>query len=192
MEFVSRKLAPMALLVLTALATPAPALADTAAGERKAQLCLLCHKVDAAAAHGPALHGQTREYLYNQIRAYKEKRRADPEMQANVAALSDKDMRDVAAYFASRAPVRRSFEADPQRVARGHRLAGSLGCAACHRDDYGGANEAARLAGLESHYLGAQLAAFGSGKRPHPVVGRTHRIAETDAQDLAEYLAQLK
>jgi hypothetical protein len=70
-------------------------------------------------ANVPTLEGQTREYLYAQIKAYREKRRPDPVMQANVATLSDKDMRDLADYFSSRKPVRALFQLDPQKVAKG-------------------------------------------------------------------------
>jgi hypothetical protein len=70
-------------------------------------------------ANVPTLEGQTREYLYAQIKAYREKRRPDPVMQANVATLSDKDMRDLADYFSSHKPVRALFQLDPQKVAKG-------------------------------------------------------------------------
>ena len=66
------------ILTLAALLLPAESLADAKAGERKAQLCLLCHKADYASAPMsamPLLEAQPYTYLYAQIKAYKEKRR---------------------------------------------------------------------------------------------------------------------
>ncbi len=55
----------LAIAMLVAL-TPTIAQADAKAGEKKAQLCLLCHKPINPPAYIPVLEGQTREYLYNQ------------------------------------------------------------------------------------------------------------------------------
>lgn len=181
---------PSLLIALIAFA-PAIAHADAKAGEKKAQLCLLCHKPNNPAAYVPTLEGQTREYLYAQIKAYKEKRRPDPAMQTNVATLSDKDMRDIADYFASRKPVRASFQLDPQKIAKGESKAKELNCATCHGPDFSGKKEVPRLAGLEPRYLGPQMVAFKLAKRPHPAVDGLGAISEEDAENLAQYFAQL-
>ena len=51
----------LAIAMLVAL-TPTIAHADAKAGEKKAQLCLLCHKPINPPAYIPLLEGQTREY----------------------------------------------------------------------------------------------------------------------------------
>src|SRR5918996_5742376 len=118
---------PMATAAFLLLGTaPAIVHADAKAGEKKAQLCLLCHKPENPLAYIPTLEGQTREYLFNQMKAYKEKRRADPVMQTNVAALSARDMRDIADYFASRKPVRGTFPVDQAKAGRGKLSADAL------------------------------------------------------------------
>ncbi len=99
---------PVILLTLLAL-VPSAAFADVKAGEEKAQLCVLCHTLKNPAAWAPLLEGQTREYLYNQMKAFKDKRRTDAAMQTNVATLSDKDMREIADFFASRKPCAGHF-----------------------------------------------------------------------------------
>jgi cytochrome c553 len=184
----------MLLLILLVLihVMPAVARADAKAGEKKAQTCLLCHKPNNPAASVPTLEGQTREYLYAQTKAYKEKRRADPVMQTNVATLSDRDMRDIADYFASRKPVPGSFSLDAGKVARGRSRAEELKCASCHMPDFSGKREVPRLAGLDPKYIGPQIVAFTAGKRPHPPIGGPSDISAEDAESLAQYFAQVE
>ncbi len=180
-------------LVFLALCTvPEVVHADAKAGEKKAQLCLICHRADNPPAYIPTLEGQTREYLFNQIKAYKEKRRPDPAMQTNVAQLSERDMRDIADYFASRKPVRGTFPLDEAKASRGKARAEALKCAACHKDDYSGNKEVPRLAGVEPRYIAPQLVAFAEGKRAHPPFEGMRQLSPEDAEDLAQYFAQLQ
>ena len=180
---------PVFLVLCTA---PGVALADAKAGERKAQLCLICHRADNPPAYIPTLEGQTREYLFNQIKAYREKRRPDPTMQTNVAQLSERDMRDIADYFASRKPVRGAFPLDEAKASRGKARAAALKCAACHKDDYSGNKDVPRLAGVEPRYIAPQLIAFAQGKRAHPPAEGMRQLSPEDAEDLAQHFAQLQ
>jgi cytochrome c553 len=181
-------LAAVAILCLA----PASAYADAKAGEKKAQLCLLCHRAENPPAYIPTLEGQTREYLLNQIRAFKERRRDNLAMQINTASLTVKDMRDIADYFASRKPVRGSFPIDQAKASRGKARAEALKCDACHRADYSGNKEVPRLAGVEPRYIAPQLLAFADGKRAHPPFEGLRQISSEDAEDLAQYFAQLE
>jgi cytochrome c553 len=113
-------------------------------------------------------------------------------MQTNVATLSDRDMRDIADFFASRKPVPGSFSLDAAKVARGRSRAEELKCAACHMPDFSGKKEVPRLAGLDPNYIGPQIVAFTAGKRPHPPVDGMSGISGEDAESLAQYLAQLE
>jgi cytochrome c553 len=184
----------MKFLMLIMFIAFAPSLghADAKAGEKKAQLCLLCHKPNNLTASVPTLEGQTREYLYNQIKAYKEKRRPDPAMQTNVARLSEQDMRDLADYFSSQKPVRASAQLDTAKIAKGKSKTESLNCGTCHMPDFSGKKEVPRLAGMDARYVALQLVAFGSGKRPHPQVDGLNGISGDDAEDLAQYFAHLE
>jgi cytochrome c553 len=178
------------LLALLAL-VPATAEADGSAGEAQAQSCRHCHRVDNPPAWIPTLEGQTREYLYNQLKAYGTKRRPDPWVQQNVAPLSDQDMRDIAGYFASRKPVRGSFRLDAERIESGRTKAGERSCATCHGADYGGNKDIPRLAGMVPQYVSAQILAFIAGKRPHPRIEDMKGVSREDAEDLAQYFAHL-
>jgi cytochrome c553 len=181
--------AEFAVLLFAAL-IPSAVCADAKAGEKKAQLCLLCHKPNNQVAYIPTLEGQPRDYLYNQIKAYKEKRRPDPAMQTNVATLSDRDMRDIADYFSTQKPLKESFRLDAERIARGTSKAETLNCAGCHMSDFSGRNEAPRLAGIVPQYLTSQIVAIAAGKRSHPVVEGIKGISVEVAEDLAQFFAQ--
>jgi cytochrome c553 len=187
----ARSASTIATLAL-ALIAPATAIADAKAGEKKVQLCLLCHKSDNPGAWLPTLEGQTREYLVAQIKAYKEKRRSDTGMQTNTMRLSDRDIRDIADYFAARPPVRGSFTLDAARVARGKVLADEAQCGQCHGADYGGRREVPRLAGMEPRYSAAQLLAFVAGTRAHPADPGLSSLTMDDATNIAQYLAGLE
>jgi cytochrome c553 len=182
----------LALLIALLGLTPTSAYPDASAGARKAQLCLLCHKPNNPAALLPTLEGQTREYLYLQIKAYQEKRRPDLYMQTNVASLSDTDIRDIAEYFASRKPVRASFELDADKVACGRAKAGALKCGTCHKPDFSGDKEIPRLAGLDPRYGRLQIVDFTLAKRPHPQVKDMTEISTEDAECLAHFFAHLE
>lgn len=182
------------VVLAIALLGLAPAIAHPGAedGERKAQLCLLCHKPNNPMAYLPTLEGQTWQYLYNQIKAYQEKRRPDDVMQTNVAPLSDSDIRDIAAYFAAQAPVRASFTLDPGKIALGRSKAKDLQCGTCHRPDFSGEKEVPRLAGLDPRYGGRQIVDFVLGKRPHPRANGMSDISSQDAEGLAHFFAHLE
>lgn len=84
----------------------AVAAGDPEAGRIKASTCMGCHSIPGLTNayptyHVPKLGGQHAEYLVNAMQAYREGRRQHPAMQANMANLSDQDMRDIAAWLAS-------------------------------------------------------------------------------------------
>lgn len=79
---------------------------DAAAGKLKAYSCLGCHGVlhyvnTYPTYHVPRLGGQHEQYLIAALKAYRSKTRAHKTMQANSNLLTDQDIEDIAAYFAS-------------------------------------------------------------------------------------------
>ncbi|HVE89862.1 MAG TPA: c-type cytochrome [Burkholderiaceae bacterium] len=158
--------------------------------ERQVELCLICHKVDNL-LFAPAPEGQTRMYLYNQMLAYKEKRRTYSTMQTNLASLANDDIRQIAEYFAAQKPLRTTFPVNSEKAARGKTAVEKLGCASCHQPDYSGHDEVPRLAGMNPRYLRWQLISFSADSRPHPSISRSCPMSELDAEDIAHYLTQL-
>src|SRR5215510_9401089 len=83
--------------------TPSTALADTAAGRAKAQMCAPCHGTNglAVAPNTPHLAGQPQSYLVDQLNAYRSGRRTHEVMSIVAKPLTDADIADLAAWFAS-------------------------------------------------------------------------------------------
>ena len=135
-------------IVLTSflLATVAPVFAaaqgDAAAGQAKAALCGSCHGVDgnSALAMNPKLAGQGAGYLYKQLVEFKSGARENATMAAMVMNLSDQDMLDLAAFYASQEVT--IGGADPAKIELGESLyragnkeLGVAACASCHSSD---------------------------------------------------------
>jgi len=91
---------------MLAISSPAFAAGDAAAGAKKAHTCLGCHGVQHyvntyPTYHVPFIAGQHEAYLVAALQAYRGKQRAHPTMQANAGLLTDQDIADIAAFFAS-------------------------------------------------------------------------------------------
>lgn len=180
------------ILVLVLVALSFDAVADAKAGERKAQLCMLCHKPGNAVAAVPLLEAQPAKYLVAATMAYKTGKRPDPAMQTNVARLSSRDIADIADYFSSKAPISAASQAvDAAKVAAGESRARELKCAACHQTNYSGADGIPRLAGQTAGYLIAQLEAFASSRRMHPAANMPSDSGG-DTENVAIYLSTLR
>jgi cytochrome c553 len=81
---------------------------DPARGAEKAQqVCASCHGVDGVSQNPiyPHIGGQYRDYLLHALRAYQSGARQNAIMQGMVAPLSEQDIEDLAAYFASQPGV---------------------------------------------------------------------------------------
>jgi len=186
---------PIALLVVGLFS--GPVLADAKAGEAKAQICLACHKPQHRLAEMPLLEGQPATYLFVQLKAYRERRRADGTsgMQASAANLTDRDMRDISAFLAIQTAPSVAYQVDVAKAAVGQKRAKEFGCGNCHLTDRNTASVVPRLAGQAVGYSMAQLDAFATGKRAHgdgtnaaPAVS----LNSADIEDLANYFAQVQ
>jgi cytochrome c553 len=84
----------------------ATARGDAARGEARAAMCVACHGPggNSVIPANPRLAGQHARYLSGALAAYKSGARNNPVMASMVAALSEQDIEDIAAYFAAQAP----------------------------------------------------------------------------------------
>ena len=85
---------------------PANADGDAEAGKVKAIPCMGCHGIPGYANVYPSfkvpkLAGQHTAYIVAALNAYKTGQRGHKTMIAQASTLSDQDMQDIAAYFAS-------------------------------------------------------------------------------------------
>ncbi|MEM7183773.1 MAG: cytochrome c [Spirochaetota bacterium] len=98
-------LAALAFAVLVFLAGKTSSIyaADIKAGEAKSAMCYTCHGIKgiSTAPTYPNLAGQKKKYLIQQLKNYRSGFRKNAIMSAISQALSDKDIANLAAYYAS-------------------------------------------------------------------------------------------
>lgn len=93
--------------VLVVSTVPVQAAGDPRAGQAKTSMCAGCHGIPGwrtAYPHVysvPKLGGQHADYIVAALKAYKNGERDHPSMVAIASSLSEQDMADLAAYYAS-------------------------------------------------------------------------------------------
>jgi cytochrome c553 len=76
---------------------------DAAAGQAKSALCAACHGATGTSANElwPNLAGQKEGYLIKQMKAFRDGVRSDPLMSPMSKALTDAEIENLAAFYAS-------------------------------------------------------------------------------------------
>lgn len=145
---------------------------DATAGAGKAAACGACHGMDgnSSDAQYPKLAGQHESYIVRQLTDFKAGKRQNPIMLGMATPLSEQDMHDIGAYFASKASL--PGVADQALVARGEEIyrqgdttKGVPACMACHSVD-GRGNPGAmypQLTSQHAQYIEATLKSWHDG-----------------------------
>jgi cytochrome c553 len=209
------------MAMLAAIALPCVAFAqgaakpeakpDAAKGQQIAQqVCAACHGPDGNSPlpANPKIAGQFADYVSKQLvnfkpQANKKAERENPIMAGMVANLSEQDMRNVAAYYASQ-QLRPEGAKDKDLAARGQKLyrggnasTGVAACSGCHGPDGAGIPGLyPRISGQFASYLEAQLLAFKTGTRANDPNGMMRsvasRLSEAEIKAVAEYASGLR
>jgi len=204
---------------VAALADAKPAVAgDAKAGQSKAGACAACHGLDGNSADPqyPKLAGQHERYIWRQLRLFKSGQRDNPIMMGMAAPLSEQDMRDIGAYFATQRPVpgvaddtpiaagprqgKKFYEIGERLFRAGDPATGTPACLACHgpagRGNPGPAYPS--LGGQHASYTAARLQAFRAGDTggkdadANAIMSAVARsLSDEDIQGLATYIEGL-
>jgi cytochrome c553 len=175
-----------------------PARADIAAGKAKAELCVGCHGENGIAEmeNMPSLAGQPDQFIQWQLVYFRAGTRKNEQMQPIVEQLSNEDIRNLGAYFASLPlPKNEKADDDPELSKKGAQSAAGRRCASCHLDDYAGTKGVARLAGQREDYLLKALRDYKSGQRSGAQAAMAEvafSLHEEEIVALSHYLANLK
>lgn len=91
------------LLGACLLTVAGPAWGDAEEGRELARTCQVCHGLDGAGTNPsiPNIGGQSEMYLVKQLQDFRAGRRSDPQMTIISSALSDTEIRSLAAWYAS-------------------------------------------------------------------------------------------
>jgi len=167
-----------------------------AATAAKSDSCAHCHGTDGNSTSSayPSLAGQTRDYLYRQMKDFKEGRRKNSMMSPSIGLLSDQDMRELAEYFSDQSLVRSKFDADPAKVQQGKKISQEAQCAACHQASFKGLNEFPRLSRQKYPYLVKQLKDYRDGLRTNDngvMAAAAKNLSDEQIEALAHFLTSL-
>lgn len=181
--------------------------ADAATGQAKSAICSACHGADgnSMVPQWPKLAGQHQDYLVRQTTLIKAGARPVPEMVGIVATLSDQDIADIAAWFASQqmsAGIAREEDVlAGQRLWRaGDAKSGVPACAACHGPAGAGDPLAGypALAGQQEVYVASMLKRFRAGEnwgikdaQSRVMNGVAAELTDDDIKFLASYIQGL-
>lgn len=95
------------VLAASALAQASAPVGNAEAGTSKVSMCTGCHGIPGYKTvyphvyQVPMITGQQAAYLVKALQAYKSGARSHPSMRGVAKSMSDQDMADVAAYYAS-------------------------------------------------------------------------------------------
>jgi cytochrome c553 len=190
---------------LAAAATPAPAAKpDLAKGQAIAtQVCAACHTADGSRGSpaNPIIAGQHPEYLVKQLQEFKSGKRKNPVMLGFATTLSEDDMKNVAAFYASKS-AKPGFAKDKELVKLGERIwRGGIAdkavpaCAGCHGPNGAGIPaQYPRMGGQHADYTEAQLLAFRSGARANNAQMSTiaAKLSDREIKAVSDYAAGLR
>jgi cytochrome c553 len=177
---------------------------DLAKGQAiSTQVCAACHSADGSRGSpaNPILQGQHVEYLVKQLQEFKTDKRSNPIMKGFASALSDDDMRHVAAFYAGKS-AKPGFAKDKELVKLGEKIyRGGItdkavpACAGCHSPNGAGIPaQYPRLQGQHGDYTEAQLVSFRSGARANSaqMITIAAKMSDREIKAVADYIAGLR
>lgn len=176
---------------------------DLARGEQVAtQVCAACHTVDGSRGSPtyPILAGQHPEYLAKQLAAFKSGARNNAIMKGFASTLTDADMANVSAFYASKtakagAAKDKTLVVDGERIWRGgipdRQIAA---CSGCHSPNGAGIPvQYPALASQHADYTEAQLRAFREGSRKNVQMnGVAAKMNDREIKAVSDYVAGLR
>lgn len=188
------------LTVLAAILSAASAhAADIAAGKAKAtEICAACHGENGISVteNTPSLAGQPDQFIQWQLVFFKGGARKSDIMNPVAEPLSNEEIRNLGAYYASLTPPQGAKPDDnPDLSKKGEMAAKGRRCASCHSDSFAGTKAVARIAGQREEYLVKALHDYKSGIRSGgggaAMADVAYPLSEEEITALAHYLSRL-
>jgi cytochrome c553 len=174
--------------------------ADLVAAKAKAQACIACHGEQGVSSieNTPSLASQPDSFIQWQLVYFRSNTRKNDIMGPIASTLKDADIRELGAYFSSLSPppLLADADPDPQRYARGAKVAQASRCSSCHGETYAGQQAVARIAHQREDYLLKALRDFHEGKRTGGGVAAmpdaVYPLSDEDLQALAHYFSRFQ
>lgn len=205
-------LAGVAAATAVYAADHAPAVTGDPAKGRQivSTVCFACHNIDgnSTIVTNPKLAGQHPEYLFKQMKNFKNTdgkppERTSPVMNAMIMAYDEGQMRDLAAFFAEQ-PRKGEVAKNPDSIEFGRKLyragdqsKGLPACAGCHGPTGAGIPaQYPQISGQFVEYTEAQLKAFRAGERTNDLNKMMRMVAikmtDVEIKAVSDYVAGLR
>jgi cytochrome c553 len=170
-------------------------------GKAKSAVCTACHNADgnSSIAIYPKIAGQHASYTAKQLADFKSGARPNAIMLGMTAGLTEQDMADLAAYFASHKTTVGSASGDVAEAGRaiylgGVKEKGLAACMACHGPS-GKGNPGAlfpSLSGQHPAYTVATLKEYRAGTRKNVMMNDiAAKMSDSEIDAVAEYIHAL-
>ena len=192
------------VISLISFSNSAIAQGDAEAGKLKSATCVACHGEDGNSPSNlyPKIAGQHESYLEKQITQFKSGVRSDPIMAGMVATLSEQDIKDLAAYYASQTATLETVSPEVAVTGKNLYMGGDInrgipGCTACHGPRGNGLELAQfpKISNQHPAYIKAQLEKFRSKARDNDpngmMVDVAAKLTDADIELLSEYISAL-
>ena len=176
------------------------------AGKTKSLTCAACHGADGNSQIPmyPKLAGQHEKYLEKQLREFKlgmtsggKQGRVNAVMGGMAMVLSEQDMADLAAYYAS---LTTSYNTTPENVVEAGKVLYTAGdaarglpaCVACHGPRGNGTELSGfpKISGQHADYIKSQLQMFRDGARGNDMNAMMRDVAKKLTDEEIETLSQ--
>jgi cytochrome c553 len=184
-----RLTAGIALIATLTCAGPVAAEGNAEQGQQLGFTCLGCHGIEGQrnaypSFRVPRLGGQGRDYIENALRAYRDGTRSHPTMHAQASSLTDADIEDLLAWFATSGTAH-----DIATAEQVEGVAAAAICVSCHgADSQGVVPQPPVLAGQHADYLVHALNQYKDGTRSGSVmVAFAAALSEADMALIAHY-----
>ena len=177
---------------------------DPVAGKDKSMLCQGCHGEQGISIDGliPSLAGQYGQYITKELRNYQSGERSHQIMNAMAATISDDDLDDISAYFASQPKMKGNGETNEigkKLFLRGDLSRTVLACYTCHGVNGKGLTPNTPMfpiiGGQQKEYLRLQLLNFKLGDRTNSpngiMITIAKKLTEAELDALASYISGL-
>ena len=178
---------------------------DAQAGQKKAEMCIGCHGIPGYQNSFPEIHkvpmisGQSAQYIAASLNAYKKGDRKHPSMRGIAGSLSEQDMADLGAFYASHAD--KTAPAAPRAASVAVAALIEKGaCASCHGANFSQPIDPSypKIGGQHADYLFVALKAY--TVEGNNVVGRSNGImagiakqyTPAEMRAMAKYLASVE
>jgi cytochrome c553 len=161
-----------------------------------AQTCVACHGLKGVSTtkDTPSLAGQPDIFTQYQLVFMRDGQRPPGVMQGIVKILTDDHIRELGAYYAALPPPPAFARAEKVDADKVNAIMGPRRCGNCHKEDFSGQGETARLAGQRPDYLIKSLKDFRSGERRGRGMGAMMEVSVTLKDEeivlIAHYLAR--